>query len=55
MRRGPEYMMPIHHEYNYTLPVPLELVEDFTGASYVKWIDNGDGTFTLKVFDLVVD
>lgn len=34
--------------------VPLELVSDFEGVSFVKWHENEDGTYTLTLFDEVV-
>lgn len=58
MRHGPNYTMRFDYDDisgNPIIYVPLELEDDFAGSSAVRWTDNGDGTFTLKVFDLLVD
>lgn len=50
MRRGPNYEQRIEYDENrgmFTMLVPLELCEDVADKPYVKWTDNGDGTYTL--------
>lgn len=53
MRQGPTYDQYVDDkEGQLSIRIPLELYEDFEGASCVHFIDNKDGTFTLKVFDI---
>jgi len=51
MRQGPLYRMPIptFEREPLTIPVPLELVEDFSEVSTAIWKDNGDGTYTITL------
>lgn len=49
MRPGPYYGMHVEEvKEGFTLPVPLELSEDFTDKFFALWKDNGDGTFTIE-------
>ena len=56
MRQGPTYAQRFEYEPGEfgrpIITVPLEVVEDFENCECVRWTDNGDGTFTLKVYDL---
>ena len=51
MRQGPEYSQ---HALEYPteskpmIGVPLELVEELSDKDRIVWVDNGDGTYTLK-------
>jgi len=53
MRQGPNYSQPCFYDDHgrLVITVPLELVEDFEGCSCVRFHDNGDGSFHLKIFD----
>ena len=50
MRQGPEYSQWVdrdHHEC-VRLKLPIELEDEWSEFTTVLWIDNGDGTYTLK-------
>lgn len=51
MRQGPEYGQWVdrHEDSSPSLRLPLELVDsdDWRDAKTVRWVDNGDGSYTL--------
>jgi hypothetical protein len=50
MRQGPDYNQWVDRTKDNSpyLCLPLELVEDWSDMKTVLWLDNGDGTYTLK-------
>ena len=50
MRQGPEYSQRgiEWHNHSAFIRVPLELVEELEGIDCVVWVENSDGTITLK-------
>lgn len=53
MRQGPDYDQYISQnvEGDVLLYPPLELVEELSKFDYVTWIDNRDGTYTLRPYN----
>ena len=51
MRQGNQFSMQIDRSFKSgpKLNVPLEVAEEFNEASYVVFIRNADGTYTLRL------
>lgn len=46
MRQGNTFSQWIRHD-DQTITIPLEVMEDLSDYTYIVWIQNKDGTYTL--------